>query len=256
MKLLLIDVGNTRLKWGLEDAGNFTLGESVPSSEAGVAELFDSVLADFIPERVALANVAAPALTHQIAVRANQQWQLDIEEYASVHEACGLRNSYVEPTKLGIDRWAAMIAAWHKIKAPVCVISSGTALTIDLVDQAGKHLGGLIVPGYRLMQQALLDKGPRLPDAIHAELTAGAFQFGKNTLDCLAQGGRLALTALVERAVAEACADLGREPAIMLTGGDAQMLQADLNIQTIYEPGLVLHGLALLAHNRTAVESA
>ena len=109
-----------------------------------------------VPQRVCVANVCGAEVAADISSFTTGQWQIE-PVYARVKEAAaGVTNAYPDVSQLGIDRWLALIAAWNKYHAPVCVAGCGTAVTLDVVDGDGYHLGGLIFPGLRLMQQSLI----------------------------------------------------------------------------------------------------
>lgn len=256
MDLLLIDIGNTHLKWAQEQAGEFHYGGQVKSTENDVNLLFKNVFSEMTPDRVILANVAKAALGEQIDKLTSAAWQIQAEEMISSNRACGVTNAYAKPATLGIDRWAAMVAAFAWAKSAVCVVDCGTALTIDVVDATGLHVGGLILPGYHLMQQAILQKGEKVQESFEADTTTGGIRFGQSTGSCVQQGSLLAARAVIEQAQVLAEEQLGSQPQIILTGGDTQTIQSRLSIEVHYEPCLVLQGLALLAQNAEAEKRA
>ena len=154
--ILTIDAGNSRTKWALfDDAGEVAW--------QGVCLNADMASAAFLPDnqtasRTIIANVAGASHAEKISARL-QQFHINQPHWAKASaEACGLKNCYAQPETLGIDRWAAMIAAWHRIQAPCVVVNAGTAVTIDGIypisaqnPSIGEFKGGLILPGLRLM---------------------------------------------------------------------------------------------------------
>jgi type III pantothenate kinase len=149
---------------------------------------------------------------------------------------------------LGVDRWLAMLAARAETRGPVCVIQAGTAVTFDAVDAAGRHLGGLIIPGLRLMAEALERNtgriGPTAGDIAHAR---GLGMLGVSTDEGVGKGALLAIAAALDRAVAAVGAALGVAPTVLSTGGDAERLEAWLETPVRFSADLVLAGLAYVA---------
>jgi type III pantothenate kinase len=165
-------------------------------------------------------------------------------------EACHVVNSYTNKESLGVDRWAAVVAAWHMNKQPTIVINAGTAITIDALsrDKASKkgiYLGGGIMPGLQLMYHSLAEKTAQLP----SERTGTFSLFPDNTQDAILTGCMNAVVGAVVlqlKQLEKHCAFL---PKIVISGGDAVKISEALTPQlrrVIIVENLVLHGLALL----------
>jgi type III pantothenate kinase len=149
----------------------------------------------------------------------------------------GVRNAYRQPEKLGVDRWLALVAARQDLQ-PVCVVDCGTAITLDLLDGEGQHLGGLICPGLTLMKQALSD-GTQALAFDGREFALKPADFTEAAID---SGTLFAAIGLVE-------AVLARQPEgfkIILTGGDALRIAGGLKLRHQVDDALVLRGLALI----------
>jgi len=256
VNLLLIDIGNTRLKWATSTAADFTPGGWCYSTETGVEQLFNGSFSTIEVDRVVLANVAQPSLVQVIRRLIGQQWGMEVEELKSAKLACGVTNAYSDPAGLGVDRWAAMIGAYALTQGAVCVVDCGTAMTIDVIDQQGRHIGGLILPGYKLMQQAIMQRGAQLSDVTENETHPEVMQFGRNTTQCIVQGSLLACKAVIEQALAQAELDCGGRVSLIITGGDAELIRSALVCQSRFEPELVLQGLSVLARERPREISA
>ena len=241
---LLIDLGNTNLKWALCRASDL---EPVQRAQYRGGDL-DELLDDHwgrqpAPARVLMASVAEPATRAKIGDWVRERWHQALVEVRSCKEACGVVNAYADPAKLGVDRWLGLIAVHGQISAPACIVDCGTAVTLDGLDTNGQHLGGLILPGLAVMRDALLRNtqiqvGPALD---RLDLLA------RDTEGAVAAGGLFACAGLVELVVRRIAAQCGRVPEVVLTGGDGAKLQAVLETRSIYEPDLVLKGLAQLA---------
>jgi type III pantothenate kinase len=162
-------------------------------------------------------------------------------------------NRYDHPTRLGVDRWVALIGARHRILArgaprPILVVMVGTAVTVDALDTGGRFLGGLILPGFGLMLRALEmgTAGLKAP-------TGEAVDFPTNTSDALMSGGADAIAGAVERMYKKLRARTGQEPALMMSGGAAVKLASisDLPLETVET--LIFDGLLQLQSKRLAL---
>lgn len=247
MSILLIDIGNTNLKWATAGEQGFAYGGSCPSQADAIESLFGQAWAGLRPEAVYVSCVGNPGLARQLETLANSTWGIQVEILATPNQGCGIRNSYSAPAKLGSDRWAAMVAAFDQAGGPVCVVSCGTAITLDVVDATGQHLGGLILPGYALMRRSL-HEGTGLPliDNRQADTTG---QLGRSTEEAIRLGTGTAVHALVARVLGQQQAELAGLQ-LFLTGGDATTLGKQLELSAIIEPHLVLMGLAMIHRSK------
>lgn len=244
---LLIDVGNSRLKWRLEGGNDFNVATSIEQLDAQ----WQAIDATQSPSRIIACNVRGEAIAKALEQLASIYWKLDIEWQFASAEACGVVNAYASPTDLGADRWVALIAARALYPASACVVvDAGTAITVDLLSMTGEHCGGVIMPGARLMLDALRTAEQLSPDA--RDLLAAARAPARNTQDAIAAGVFFSLTggvrAAIEQQAARISVKIGDIP-IIITGGDADMLQLK-PLQTDYKPPLVLDGLQVLATQR------
>lgn len=235
MKLLL-DIGNTRLKWVLLEAGQMIEG-SAGLHEGNPADALSRM--DLVePCSIAIASVTGPAHELDLTKVCLARWQRRPVFARSEAERDGLRNAYADPSRLGVDRWLALLAAWHHTRGACVVVDAGTALTVDAVDGSGQHLGGIIAAGLQASEQAVLG-ATRFPvrDAalpIHSGL-------GRDTEACVRQGAMLSVLGAIDRAAAI-------QPAARryLCGGDAATLAPLLTRDWELRPQLVLEGLAVL----------
>lgn len=244
---LLIDIGNTRIKWAVLESR--TIGAQSAASYAvwDRAALNAQMLSSLAkPKRVLIANVGGEAIARLVSEGIHAKWAVTSEFVAPLAQAAGVRCGYVNPAKLGVDRWLGVIAAFHQRRGAACVVNVGTAMTIDGVDATGQHLGGVIVPGPDLAVASLL----RNTSDVAAHAQSGEIQdalFADNTLGAVHQGATHMLAAIVERSVATMRARFGETPALIFSGGASHRVAqlVNLNFETI--PDLVLQGLAVLA---------
>ena len=234
----LFDLGNTRLKCAPLVDGRCGEVVALAHGDAGLASRLDALLPGH--GGVAhLASVAPRALTAELVGRlASRFGRVDIAR--TMAHCAGLRIAYADPSKLGVDRFLALLAA-HRRGGAALVVGVGTALTIDLVDAGGQHHGGRIAPSPSLMREALHARAAVLP------LEGGAcVAFAADTADALASGCEGSALALIADSLAAARELLGTTPALLLHGGGAPALQGALP-DAVSTPSLVLEGLACWA---------
>lgn len=228
---LLLDQGNTRLKWVL--AG--PQGGLLPPR--AVTRLGPALLARWrrmAPDEVVLASVAAVGARRSLlAVLARLLPQVPVRQPAPVATWQGLHCGYRSPDRLGVDRWLALVAAWRDRPGRCLVVSAGSALTLDRLEDDGRHAGGLIAPGLAAMRAGLFAAAPGLRRHRGGVAAAG---LALDSPEAIASGCLQALVALVVRWRA------GGDP-VLLGGGDAEALAALLPPPVQLRPWLVLEGL-------------
>jgi type III pantothenate kinase len=246
---VVIDIGNTRIKWAEVEDGRLSKPGSVV--HRGATERAFAALAAALPKdlsRAIVANVAGDAIARQLTELLARRSRVVPEFVAVKAEQFGVKCAYAEPSRLGIDRWIAVLAAHHLATGVACVIDAGTAATFDAVDAHGRHLGGLIMPGPQLLAAAL----DRSTSNIGATLAAGAAPtgldlLGKSTDAAVGNGTMLALAGALDRAVEAVETALGERATVYLTGGDAPALRGWLETEVELKADLVLEGLALFS---------
>jgi type III pantothenate kinase len=239
---LLIDIGNSRLKWGLnaKDSAQIIAGEPMLHSlDDFQSQLFDQWSKIEPPQNIAISSVAENQTLEKVMAIARRFWpQARIINAKSSKQALGVVNAYQNAEKLGVDRWVTLLALRKHYPLPVYVVDCGTAITVDALDNQGLHLGGLIAPGLKLMQQSLAQGTQNLElieSLNHMKL--------ENTTDsAISSGTLMAAVGLIELLVRQQ----GEEFKLLLTGGDAPLLTEHLTVQAVIEPNLVLMGLAVL----------
>jgi len=243
----LVDIGNTRIKWALYDGKR--LGQHGNAVHRDVRDAALQTFARILPRevtRLVVANVAGDEMAQ--GLRAVIGSRAVVEFIATSAERFGVRCAYAEPQRLGVDRWLAVLAAHAQAAGAACVIDSGTAVTFDAVAADGAHLGGLILPGARLLAAAL-DRNTSNIGAtpVPAAAPKGLALLGRDTATAVGYGAMLALAAALDRAVRTVAAAVGSAPRVYLTGGDAATLRDWLETKVEPRADLVLEGLALFA---------
>jgi type III pantothenate kinase len=168
------------------------------------------------------------------------------EFVTSQRHAAGITTDYLDPWRLGVDRFVGAIGAHHLASGqPVCVVNVGTAMTLDLVDGRGRHRGGAIIPGPALMIDSLLRQTNGIRRRANGGRKGVAGLFARTTRTAIGQGALYAAAATVDRAIEEAQALLGSKPLVLLTGGGAPAIRPLVRNTAVSLPELVLHGLAV-----------
>ncbi len=255
MSFLAIDVGNTRLKWALYDVA--APGANVLAHGAEFLENIDRLpegewAALPRPARMLGCIVAADAVRRRVEEHLTELWDLPAQWVVSSLSEAGLSNGYDHPTRLGADRWVAMIGAWHRVLGrgparPLVVVMVGTAVTVEAVDASGRFLGGFILPGHGIMLRAL-ESGTA---GLHVP-TGEVREFPTNTSDALTSGGTYAIAGAIERMVQHVRRHCGAEPACIMTGGAGWKMAPSMSVQFELVESLIFDGLLEVAQRRFA----
>jgi len=236
-RLLAIDAGNTRIKWGLHD-GEWRATGAVATADA---HSLAAMLALHGPvERAIASNVAGPAVERELDRAARQLGATLRVVHATAGEA-GVVNRYRDPAQLGADRWAALVAARASGPGPKVVATAGTALTVDALSGAGEFLGGLIVPGPALMRRALQSGTARL-----REVDGADSDFPASTPDAITSGAIQACAGAIAGVVERLERREGARPEVLLSGGAAGEIAPRLAMPHTLRENLVLDGLVRL----------
>ncbi len=255
MSFLAIDIGNTRLKWALYASPQ--PGAAVLAHGAVFLETIDQLAETDWRDLPAPGSMLGCVVAGEgIKRRVEEQlelWDIDPRWVVSSAHADGVTNGYDHPHRLGTDRWVALIGAWHHVRArgplrPALVVMVGTAVTVDALDASGHFLGGLILPGFGVMQRALEmgTAGLKVP-------TGEVVDFPTNTSDALMSGGANAMAGAVERMYRKLRDRTGQEPMLLMSGGASSKLTAitDLRFETVDR--LIFDGLLALQAHRLAL---
>ena len=237
MSFLAIDIGNTRLKWALYEQPR--PGAALMTQGAVFLETIDALAETDWRSLPAPASMLGCVVAGDgVKRRVEEQlelWELEPRWVVSSAKACGVVNGYDHPVRLGVDRWTALIGARQRVLAsgkarPALVVMVGTAVTVDALDETGRFLGGLILPGFGLMLRALEmgTAGLKAP-------TGEAVDFPTNTSDALMSGGADAIAGAVERMHRKLMQRTGQEPLLLMSGGAAVKLSpiTDLPFETV-----------------------
>lgn len=238
MTCLYFDLGNTRIKWWDGDRSGILTYDELPGNVVDLCNrsrsldemVFSSVVKGDRRERF-LNSVS------QCAVRV-------VRECVVTANALGVVCAYSDPTRLGIDRWLAVVGAWGLLGHSALVVDLGTAVTLDFVAKDGMHLGGYILPGLQLAVRGLLS-GTSNVIVDHDKLAAATRLPGRNTTDAVYHGALAAISDVIERSLSRLKLDYP-EAKLILSGGDARLVARQLDCQYEIRDLLVFEGMSLL----------
>jgi type III pantothenate kinase len=243
--ILELDIGNSRIKWRLLE----TPKSGILSK--GLLLNLDEFKARFVNQqsitKVRIASVREDDFLAEMTGWIKQRWSIKAEVAQVVRDCNGLRIGYEDLTRLGVDRWLAMLAAYEDSQTACMVVDCGTAVTLDIIDATGEHIGGYIVPGVQLLPKALANNTAiRLSDFEPDYILA----LGNSTGEAVYNGALSMLVAFIEKTIAqESTQNQGdSEYPVYLTGGDADLIcqhLAPIKMEIKVIPGLVFDGLSI-----------
>lgn len=244
---LVVDVGNTSIKWALSSLGGLSAMMQQRYPEKNLSQFFKQCWQELEkPNDIVISCVAHESVWNALELACFELWGLKVKKIVSVKKGYDLTNAYDDAETLGSDRWCAMIGAIQSAGIETTgsgfiVISAGSALTIDVVNEFGVHLGGYIVPGLAMMQKSLgLQTAQVQTDDFDA--TTPSLLLENSTNKCVEAGIHLSAVKLIESVVAEKA-----NYQCFLTGGDANLIANLLPFKCVIIPELVLMGLARIA---------
>lgn len=242
---LLLDIGNTRIKWGALDGGALAA-----TGELRGESPFEALARELeTPAAIWVASVRDDAFEAGLAAAIKACWpETPVHWPRTRAEGYGVACAYPEPETMGVDRWLALLAARRITGEPVCVVDAGSAVTLDALDPLGRHLGGLILPGLGMARRLMHERTARVRVAEDYRPR----WWTDNTSDALNSGTHWAVVCLLERFRAETEQRLAARCGLVLTGGDAPAIMASLAEPGRHEPHLVLKGLAVMAEDKGA----
>ena len=245
--ILLLDIGNTRIKWARLEGGQLGRMDGRVHADEQLKQALFASFEGTSPRRVVVCNVAGPLVGKALSDFCHERYSLRPEFLIASPERGGVVNGYTDPVRLGADRWAGVIGAWNKFGGPVCVVDAGTAITVDVVDGEGRHQGGLIAPGPQTMRRALADATAGLQDFGEGELAVLA----RDTRSAIWSGGWHTAAGLLDRVHGLVSQQFGAKSQFILTGGDASRLNNLVPGKFTLCPELVLLGLAKVAEEKS-----
>jgi type III pantothenate kinase len=255
MTFLALDIGNTRLKWALFSSPqpDAQLLEQGAEFLENIDKLADAAWARLKPPQHVLGCVVAGDAIKRRVTDQLEMWDVNPQWVVASESEAGLHNGYDYPTRLGADRWVAIVGAYHRMlrqgaARPMVVVMAGTAVTVEAIDASGKFLGGLILPGHGIMLRAL-ESGTA---GLHVP-TGEVRMFPTNTSDALTSGGTYAIAGAVDRMVQHVQSHCGAAPKCIMTGGAGWKVAPSMTQPFELVDNLIFEGLLQLAHSRLNV---
>ncbi len=252
MTFLAIDIGNTRLKWAQYETARPGAAPIAHGAEflENIDKLADGPWAQLTAPQHMLGCVVAGDAVKRRTEEQLELWDISPRWVVSSEHEAGLSNGYDHPTRLGADRWVAMIGGWHRMLGrgaprPVVVVMIGTAVTVEAIDASGRFLGGLILPGHGIMLRAL-ESGTA---GLHVP-TGEVRDFPTNTSDALTSGGTYAIAGAMDRLVRNLREHCGAEPLCFMTGGAGWKMAPHLLQPFELVENLIFDGLLQMAMQR------
>lgn len=289
--VVLIDIGNSRIKWAqakpLENSRrvnkaktnkkryDISIGNAITYDidfiEDSIQELMDYWLdAEVVPSRVIVANVSNVEISEELDNAIWDNYQIEPEYLTTKRKFKDLINGYKKPGQLGVDRWLNMIGAYQLMhssgeKDAFCVIDSGTALTVDLVDSKLQHQGGFITPGLSLMQKSLIETSTKISknlsasnrssvkDKVHKNNAKDStLFFATDTKHAITAGINYSVVAYIEQVVLDITNTIKSNCKVYITGGDAEQIFSLIHFDDLSEITCFEHNEDLMWHGMLA----
>ena len=242
--MLLVDLGNSFIKWGVKENTGLTFGKAFPHKAVCPDQSIEALWGELDkPDRIVVANVAGIEMGSKLGDWWVRKWQVQAEFVKPQVEAFGVRNGYDDALKLGVDRWVGLVGLRHHYDLPACLVDCGTAITLDFLDLNGIHRGGLIMPGLSLMGQSLLE-------GTHGIETLGGETghcLGKNTAEAIRNGILCSAAGFIELGFRDLAPKSKGPLNLVFTGGDGQSVADRISVPSVYDPGLIVKGLLIVA---------
>jgi len=236
---LLIDLGNSRVKWGTSKNDDWFEGQ--PFENNGTQTDF-SAWRDLKPASIYVSNSSGDSCYQTLCDWCLGIWSVFPQTLEAQIEQAGIKNGYRDPNQLGVDRWLAMIAARQIYSSAFVVVDCGTAVTVDSVSKNGQFLGGVISIGSGTMISALKAKAPHL--------SSGAMNYSGvlnlDTQNAIDSGAFIFVAGGIERALKEVESTLGSGFSVVMTGGSAPAIAPLIDWSVDVQPDLVLRGIQVV----------
>lgn len=254
--ILLVDIGNSRIKWARLDGGKPANMEAVARDKTGIKRVLSKAWKEFEDvSRIVVANVGGPKVAEQLEQWLQTHWRIAPEFLTARSNGYGIHNAYSKPETLGIDRWLGLVAVRQRYrggdrKKAICIVDCGTAITLDVLAADGKHLGGLIIPGLAMVPKFMADHTA----VINETTEALEYSLLASTTSAAVNAGALyGAVAFIDRVSHDVAVEMKGELKRVITGGDAPRVLPLLRDKYEHLPDLVLRGLARVAKDTSKV---
>lgn len=247
--MLLFDAGNSRCKWAWISKGVWLRQGVLANQDADAWQALKAIFAEFTaPQKILVSNVAGTEVAQNLRELCSI-WTCPVEFISAQSRQCGVRNSYDTPAQMGSDRWAALVAAWHREQRACLVVNCGTATTVDALSDSGEFLGGLIFPGIELMQLSLQQNTAQLGVAF-SRVDGEQRDFPRNTADAMVSGIMRASVGAIQQQYKLLAVNGAR---CILSGGAADRILPHIGLAAEKVDNLVLQGMQIIGQNCSAI---
>ncbi|MEY3219703.1 MAG: hypothetical protein RIT27_1060 [Pseudomonadota bacterium] len=235
---LFVDVGNSRLKWAHCEKNILSSIQAINYQSIDFTGILDEFWGDLVtPSNVYISNVGKQSLNDLLITWCEEKWNISPIFAQTTQKNTGITNGYTDPCVLGVDRWLALIGSIPYLSKNLCVVDCGTAVTVDILQINGLHLGGMILAGLQTSREALTQKTAALQNIQFNQLFSG-LSIAKNTQEGIALGTIYAIAGCIEKIAA------AHQAKVILSGGDAPFIIPYLECEYLHAPDLIFQGLA------------
>lgn len=244
--VLLIDIGNSSFKWCIAESNRLSaMSQQLYPKDIAVEFFINSWRNIEKPNDIVVSCVAQDIVWQALEKACFELWNIKVQKVNSAKKQHGLISAYENVSSLGSDRWCAMLGGLQQTNSAFIVINAGSALTVDVVNEVGQHLGGYIVPGVNMMKQSL----GLYTAQVQVDSTSNAMvdlSLGRSTEDCVESGIHLMVVKYLEAIYEKVALDMNGCQTFV-SGGDANTIADLLSFNCDVVPDLVLRGLAVIA---------
>ena len=256
MKTLLMDAGNSSIKWATLEDGELSAQQSHFYKDEMPQQIFEGIVAPYqnTIDGIIIVSVLDDSFRQTVESFCKKK-SIHLEFVTSTREKNGLRNAYNEPEKLGADRFVAMLGARYLYPDSAFIsVDVGTATTIDAVTANGQHLGGLILPGSSLCRESLLKNTALLEKWSSTNQASQPELFSSETTQAITSASLLGLAGAIEyitTKMKQSAKMSGQQPVrSIICGGGAEMILSYLESDFDYHPNLLMIGLQAIAQHK------
>ena len=241
---LLIDIGNSNIAIGLWHNSRLSSVKTMISDD-----LFNILKEKYKKDvsEILITSVINNQENKLIKVKLKKMFKCKITQIKSSSRLLGVTNGYDKPTQLGDDRWVAIVASYHQYKKPLVIIDCGTAISIDCVNDSGRHLGGYILSGFDAYSKSFFNAERLKNIRLRENKTNKKLLYAKSTGEAMLSGYTLMIASAIEKIYSRMKSSTKVQPQLIISGGYAKQILSNLTIKCKYEKNLVLKCLGSIS---------
>ena len=242
---ILIDIGNTTTSLGLWKNSKLSMTNNIENNKLLIT--LKKYLKRDIDE-ILFTSVIGTKENKLIIDRLKKIFKSNIKQIKSSSNLLGVSNGYIQPKKLGDDRWATIVASSLLHEQPLIIVDCGTAISIDVVNAKGIHLGGYILGGFdgysKSFKNAYHLKNIKIKEGVASQKK----YFPKKTEDGITEGYLLMVISAIENTYNQVKKNQNTPPRLLISGGYGKIISKRLSVKNKYEPDLVLKSIGLIGN--------